>query len=100
MASRVFANRFASCPAGSLPVRALRILAVICFQSAIQCRHSSSEGPLLPTKHATWACFLLSPGGRPPGQPSSPPLHPSRHRFPVQGFSWYLVEGRCALPLL
>src|SRR5262249_12180102 len=36
MASRVFSKRFESCPTGSLPVRARRMRAVICFQSAIQ----------------------------------------------------------------
>ena len=35
MASRVFEKRLVSCPAGSLPVRARRMRAVICFQSAI-----------------------------------------------------------------
>jgi len=43
MASRVLVKRFDSCPAGSFPVRARRIRAVICFQSAIQWRHSSSD---------------------------------------------------------
>src|SRR5215472_14129611 len=86
MASRVFANRFDSCPAGSFPVRALRIRAVICFQSAIQCRHSNSVAPLLPTKRAKWTCVASSRPYAPHRQPSSPPLHPSRQSVPMQGF--------------
>ena len=44
IASPVFSNRFESCPAGSLPVRARRIRAVICFQSAIRWPDCSSGG--------------------------------------------------------
>src|ERR1700692_3428870 len=39
MASRVFSYKLESCPTGSLPVRARRIRAVICFQSAM-CWHA------------------------------------------------------------
>jgi len=51
MASRVFSKRLVSCPTGSLPVRARRILAVICFQSAIgvgwDCNSRTADGPVL-----------------------------------------------------
>jgi len=57
MASRVFENRLDSCPAGSLPVRALRMRAVICFQSAIRCEHSSSHAPVLPAVPLTFSFY-------------------------------------------